>query len=473
MLCALQQIHRFGLKLAHSYHVSTSVRAALYARISADLEQEGKGVTRQLKDCHELAAKNEWTVVQEYVDNDISAYSDRVRPAYEKLQEDMRAGHIDVVVAWSADRLFRRTRQLEDWIDLCEATAITIHSVQQGSIDVNTPAGRVVARALTAFSAFEVENLRARVKRKALELAHAGAWPGQRVYGYLADGSIVPHEAQVIREMADRILSGEGYNEVARDLDGRSVAAPRGGSWRASTIQSILKAPRIAGLRVHNGEVVARGNWDPIVSEETSMLLRARLAPGGSGARGGPRKHLLVGILVCGRCGTGMVRGYGGKTRTPNYRCPKNQGSTACGRMTIVADKVEEWIFEAACFALDNKSVVVESDTSTWEEQTRVLAQRREALGQDFAKGLIDRLTVISATKAIRAQEASLTPPTSQGRRLDSTGEQLRSAWPSMSVANRRASLEGLFEKVVVNTVLITTGKKIFDPRRLSPVWRV
>ena len=72
--------------------MSTYVRAALYARISADLEQGGKGVARQLKDCQELAAKNGWTVIQEYIDNDISAYSGRVRPAYEHLQEDMRAG---------------------------------------------------------------------------------------------------------------------------------------------------------------------------------------------------------------------------------------------------------------------------------------------------------------------------------------------------------------------------------------------
>ena len=53
--------------------------AAIYARISADVEGTGLGLTRQLEDCRTLAADRGWPVGDEYVDNDVSAFSGKRR----------------------------------------------------------------------------------------------------------------------------------------------------------------------------------------------------------------------------------------------------------------------------------------------------------------------------------------------------------------------------------------------------------
>ena len=66
------------------------VSAGVYARISSDVEGTGQGVDRQVRDCRELATRLGWVVGEEYVDNDISAYSGKRRPAYERLMEDHR-----------------------------------------------------------------------------------------------------------------------------------------------------------------------------------------------------------------------------------------------------------------------------------------------------------------------------------------------------------------------------------------------
>lgn len=56
--------------------VKTPRAAAIYARISSDVEGTGAGVQRQVEDCQRLATDLGWTVTDgEYVDNDISAYS--------------------------------------------------------------------------------------------------------------------------------------------------------------------------------------------------------------------------------------------------------------------------------------------------------------------------------------------------------------------------------------------------------------
>ena len=59
-------------------------RTAIYTRISNDQTGERGGVTRQLEDCAALAAHVGWEVVAHYDDNDISAFSGKTRPRFER-----------------------------------------------------------------------------------------------------------------------------------------------------------------------------------------------------------------------------------------------------------------------------------------------------------------------------------------------------------------------------------------------------
>jgi site-specific DNA recombinase len=63
--------------------------AAIYARISADVEGKSLGVQRQLEDCRKLAADRGWPIGAEYVDNDVSAFSGKPRREYERMLTDL------------------------------------------------------------------------------------------------------------------------------------------------------------------------------------------------------------------------------------------------------------------------------------------------------------------------------------------------------------------------------------------------
>ena len=67
------------------------LRAGIYARISSDREGEGLGVARQLEDCRRLAEARGWTVVERYVDQDVSAYTGKLRPEYGRLWGDIES----------------------------------------------------------------------------------------------------------------------------------------------------------------------------------------------------------------------------------------------------------------------------------------------------------------------------------------------------------------------------------------------
>jgi site-specific DNA recombinase len=94
----------------------------IYARISKDGAGEHLGVDRQERLCRDLADTAGLTVVDVSVDNDVSAYARKPRPAFERLVDMLRAGEAGAVVTYHADRLYRRTTDLERLVDLVEAS---------------------------------------------------------------------------------------------------------------------------------------------------------------------------------------------------------------------------------------------------------------------------------------------------------------------------------------------------------------
>src|SRR3712207_7200186 len=82
--------------------------AAVYARIGSDTKGRALGLARQLEDCRRLADQAGWTIAQEYVDNDLSAYSGNLRPAYQQMLTDLADGLREAVIYYHVDRLTRR-----------------------------------------------------------------------------------------------------------------------------------------------------------------------------------------------------------------------------------------------------------------------------------------------------------------------------------------------------------------------------
>jgi site-specific DNA recombinase len=105
-------------------------------------------------------------VVDTYTDNDVSAYSGRRRPEYERLLSDLTSGRIDGVVTWHLDRLNRSPVEMERLIPLLERHDVQVQTVTAGVIDIGTPSGRAVARTLGAWARFESEHKSERIRAK-------------------------------------------------------------------------------------------------------------------------------------------------------------------------------------------------------------------------------------------------------------------------------------------------------------------
>ncbi|MBX3438560.1 MAG: recombinase family protein, partial [Planctomycetaceae bacterium] len=181
---------------------------AVYLRISQDRTGLHAGVQRQQEDCLALADQLGFSDPQIFIDNDVSAFDGGRRPGYDALVNHIRAG-VPRIIVWHVDRLYRQPRELEDLIALVERHPVRVDAVRGGGFDLNTTEGRLMARQLVAIAAYESGHKSDRVKRANKRLAEQGRWHGPARYGYGIGGVLIPEQAAVIRQMADRFLAGE------------------------------------------------------------------------------------------------------------------------------------------------------------------------------------------------------------------------------------------------------------------------
>ena len=129
--------------------------AAIYARISSDSEGTGLGVARQVSDCRALADRLGWPVAEVYQDNDLSAYSGKRRPAFERLMADLSDGTRDAVIVYHVDRLTRRPIELEQFVTALDTAGVRNVRFVVGDSDLTTGDGLMVVRILAAMAANE------------------------------------------------------------------------------------------------------------------------------------------------------------------------------------------------------------------------------------------------------------------------------------------------------------------------------
>ena len=291
-----------------------TLRAAVYARISSDPNGTTLGVQRQEEECRALIEREGWTIADVFIDNDVSAFSGKVRPAYREMLDAVDVGGIDVIVAWHGDRLHRSPRELEDFVDLVERTKTKIRTVQSGELDLTTPSGRMTARVVGAVARGESEHKSARLKAKYAQKRRSGdAFSGSRPFGYCEDRMTPdPTEAAIVIEITDRLLAGDSLRGIAANLDERNIPTVRGAKWQNSTLRTLALNPRYAGLmasREGSSKYTTTGvvgNWTPIIDESTHRRLVNLLRDPARRTNRSARRYLLSGLVRCS-CGATLV----------------------------------------------------------------------------------------------------------------------------------------------------------------------
>jgi DNA invertase Pin-like site-specific DNA recombinase len=460
----------------------TTISAAVYVRISRDRIGAGLGVERQEKDCRELAARPDWTVVETYSDNDISAYSGKRRPAYDRMLADIEAGRVQAVIAWHTDRLHRSPVELERYIDVCQRRGVETHTVKSGELDLTTASGRMVARMLGAAARHESEQKSERLRRQRRQAQAEGRWNGgRRPFGYGADGVTVhPIEGPAITDATRRILAGDSLRGIARDWNDRGLLTATGTPWNASKLAQMLTRPRNAGLvgNRHIGRrdsrIVGDATWPAVVDRDSFTAIVGLLSdPSRRTHRGVSRRLVGSGIYFCGGCGERMRSGGQGAHGQDRYMCAS---AKACTRR--VAEPIDDLVRAIIAGVLRRDGVKLlpppAVELTPMRDRLGVLRARAEELAAMFGAGELTGAEFRAAKARNDSDFAGLEAEIgrlSAGSVLagiadaDDAGRTFLAA----DVDRQRAVIDALVE---VTVMPIGQGRHGFDPHSVEIEWR-
>lgn len=480
-------------------------QAGLYLRISKDVTGEGLAVDRQRGDGRRLVKQRGWSLVREYVDNDISASGRKRRPEFEQMIRDIEAGLINVVVALSLDRLSRNRREQLHLVETCQEHGVLIALVRGSDIDLSTAIGRAVADMMAVPARLEIEQKSERHIDQIRQAAEQGRMVGgRRAFGYIEGGlHLHPDEAPVLAQMYDRFLAGESLGSLTRWLNEREILTPRGNRWRHQSVREVLANPRNAGIRgmrpVVNKKTGTRSQWHvevgpaawpAVVSESTWRAVMQMIRdPGRRGNHAGynQQKYLLTGIALCGVCDRPLVTGgqkadvaraSDRRLRYRVLRCPSLRHISR--RADYIEDHVEERI--VAYFAGPAREALPaegapDIDLEAIRSESVLLRSQLRGLAKDYGDGVLDREQVKIAGDRIRGRLSELDEQVAAAGVVDVTSalraaEDPEEVWDAMTIPERRA----VIRKVMTVRVLSGTPGRLhglrFHPDSVQIEWR-
>lgn len=133
------------------------MRTAVYVRVST----EDQSVSMQLHAISSFMQLKGIPMYCLYQDEGYSGATDD-RPALKQLKNDLNQGHIEFLVIWKLDRLFRNLSKLLAFVESLKEQNVKFASVQD-NIDMSTPIGMCYMGIFGSIAQFERETIRERV----------------------------------------------------------------------------------------------------------------------------------------------------------------------------------------------------------------------------------------------------------------------------------------------------------------------
>lgn len=180
---------------------------ALYLRVST----RSQDIASQEPDLKRWAEDHKEQPVRWYRDRFTGKTMDR--PGFGKLMDDLGAGKVERVVVWRLDRLGRTAKGLTALFKDLLARKVDLVSLKDG-LDLETPAGRLMAHVLASVAAYETE-----VRAERIYPGQAAAREAGKTWGGSPKGRRLKVTAEQEAAALRMIGEGEGVTAIARTTE--------------------------------------------------------------------------------------------------------------------------------------------------------------------------------------------------------------------------------------------------------------
>jgi DNA invertase Pin-like site-specific DNA recombinase len=246
-----------------------------------------------------------------------SAKASGMRPVYNQLLVDIRAGLFNGILTWAPDRLSRNAGDLGGLVDLMDQgylKEIRTH----GQRFTNSPNEKFLLMILCSQAKLENDNRGINVKRGQRSKLEMGHRPCLAPLGYLNEKLVErgksrilmdPKRGPLVKEMFEKVASkfytGRDIFEWAHEV---KLTTRSGKRLTLSGIYRILSCP------FYYGEFewpVGSGNWykgghEPLITKQTFERVRSNMiTPHRS--KPGTKEFDFTRLIHCGSCGSGIT----------------------------------------------------------------------------------------------------------------------------------------------------------------------
>jgi site-specific DNA recombinase len=490
----------------------STLRIVIYARLSKNRHGLSTNTAIQVAECELEAACYardhglNLVIVGRFEEDDVSAskYSTKPRPLYEQILQLVRTNKVDMIWSTETERLVRRPREMDDLIDLAETTDLReIYFTSEEGYDLSTPNGIYRARQAVNAAERESRKISRRVKRKLADNAREGkSNGGRRAYGYQSGNmELEPSEVPVIRDIAQKVVSGWSFSEVTWYLNEHGIKSAEGKDWEAATVRAMLQRKRYVGVREHRGTEYA-AQWPVVFTsdewEELQLVIRTRNEQYANVSQ--RRRYLLTGLLTCGKCGrslTGQLKyDHQGDTPRRTYQChkppAKRRNDRGCSGVTVNANALDEFIRQVIIYRLNTENLtrLLNPDAKDASRLKALLADRKTRLARkktledEHADGTLGRDEYIRMRTRITDTIAKINEEIAEVRQSHvhlpiAAGQSVAEAWDANPDGWRRLLIERLIRHIEIKPshrkprFQMRDGTlAIFDKERVVIDWR-
>ena len=419
------------------------LRAAAYARVSTEKEQQEYSYETQCRYYTELIQSNpNYEFVEMYADEGLTGTMLKKRDGFLRMIDDAMNGKIDVIYIKSISRFARNT---VDCLTVCRNLKSRNVNIffEKENIELQSQQGELALTLMACIAQEESHSISENIKWTIRKNYERGVYhmPYNGFLGYEkgTDGKprIVEEEAEIVRKIYKLFLYGYSISAIAKELTEEGIPTPRGKKeWRRSTVRSILSNEKYIGdarlqktytpnfldhrLVKNEGQVPSyyvTDDHEPIISRDVFSLVQEMLKSVSSENRNCGDIFSRKLFCACGAPYGRKVHHSNSKYRTIIYRCnseyktPDEKHSARLNEEQIKAAFVE------AINLLLTKDTLIEDvleiarlfeDTGDTDSQLAILADKQKIIEKEIEQ-LIEESSKSSEVDSYRKRYDALT----------------------------------------------------------------
>lgn len=329
-----------------------SEKAVIYARYSSD-NQRDASIDQQVKECQKYADLMGFEVIRTYDDRALTGKTDK-RPSFLRMIKDSAKGEFSYVIVYALDRFSRNKYDSAIYKQKLKENGVRVLSAMEHITD--DPTGALMESILEGFAQYYSDELSQKIHRGLNDNAEKGIVNGSVPLGFRRgkDGhaEIVPEEAEIVREVFNRVAAGEQLIRIIEDMNRRGIKTKHGNEWNRSTFNKMLSNERYIGVYLYKDHRI-EGGFPEIIDKELFDSVQMKIATK-KNARGSQKRrranadtYLLTGKLYCGHCKSPMV-GIAGTSKSGRmlyyYTCVQKKNEHTCSKKNVRRDRIEREI---------------------------------------------------------------------------------------------------------------------------------